>query len=225
MPTIADRLKQIHEQIRHAEQSYQRVENSVQLLAVSKTKPASAIVSAYQAGQRHFGENYVQEALIKQLELREFDVTWHFIGPIQSNKTKILATHFNWIHSVDNLKIAQRLSSQRPEFLPPLNICVQVNISDQTSKSGVTLADLPDLILQISELPNLALRGVMAIPAPQTDFTAQCEPYKKLVEAVRALKNEKLTTFSFGMSDDLDAAISQGSTLVRIGTALFGARN
>ncbi len=150
MPTIADRLKQIHEQIRHAEQSYQRVENSVQLLAVSKTKPASAIVSAYQAGQRHFGENYVQEALIKQLELREFDVTWHFIGPIQSNKTKILATHFNWIHSVDNLKIAQRLSSQRPEFLPPLNICVQVNISDQTSKSGVTLADLPDLILRVN---------------------------------------------------------------------------
>ena len=225
MPTIAHNLKQIHTQIRAAEQTYQRVENSVQLLAVSKTKPASSIVSAYQAGQRHFGENYVQEALNKQLELRAFDITWHFIGAIQSNKTKVLATHFDWIHCVDSLKIAQRLSSQRPDFLKPLNICVQVNISDESSKSGVTLDELADLVAQISELPNLKLRGVMAIPAPQSDFALQREPYRKLVAAVNTLKNENLTTFSFGMSDDLEAAIAEGSTLIRIGTALFGARN
>jgi pyridoxal phosphate enzyme (YggS family) len=225
MPTIAHNLKQIHTQIRAAEQTYQRVENSVQLLAVSKTKPASSIVSAYQAGQRHFGENYVQEALNKQLELRAFDITWHFIGAIQSNKTKVLATHFDWIHCVDSLKIAQRLSSQRPDFLQPLNICVQVNISDESSKSGVTLDELADLVAQISELPNLKLRGVMAIPAPQSDFALQREPYRKLVAAVNTLKNENLTTFSFGMSDDLEAAIAEDSTLIRIGTALFGARN
>jgi pyridoxal phosphate enzyme (YggS family) len=224
MPTIAHNLKQIHTQIHAAEQTYARVPNSVQLLAVSKTKSASTIVSAYQAGQRHFGENYVQEALSKQVELGAFDITWHFIGAIQSNKTKVLATHFDWIHCVENLKIAQRLSSQRPGFLPPLNICVQVNISYEMSKSGVTLEELPDLILQISALPNLVLRGVMAIPAPQTNFVAQREPYRKLVVAVKALKNENLTTFSFGMSDDLEAAIAEGSTLVRIGTALFGAR-
>ncbi|MEI6744864.1 MAG: YggS family pyridoxal phosphate-dependent enzyme [Methylococcaceae bacterium] len=224
MPTISHNLKQIHAQIRAAEQTYHRVENSVQLLAVSKTKPASSIVSAYQAGQRHFGENYVQEALNKQLELRAFDITWHFIGAIQSNKTKVLAANFDWIHCVDSLKIAQRLSSQRPNSLPPLNICVQVNISDESSKSGVTLDKLADLVLQISELPNLKLRGVMAIPAPQNDFSAQREPYRKLVAGVNDLKNENLTTFSFGMSDDLEAAIAEGSTLVRIGTALFGAR-
>jgi pyridoxal phosphate enzyme (YggS family) len=196
----------------------------VQLLAVSKTKPAQAIISAYHAGQRHFGENYVQEALLKQRELSALAITWHFIGPIQSNKTKVLATHFDWVHSVDNLKIAQRLSSQRPDFLPPLNVCVQVNISDETSKSGVTLNDLPELILGISVLPNLNLRGVMAIPAPHADFAAQREPYQQLVSAVKALNNPNLTTFSFGMSDDLDAAIAEGSTIVRIGTALFGAR-
>jgi pyridoxal phosphate enzyme (YggS family) len=224
MLTIQENLKQIHNKIRHAEQNYYRAENSVQLLAVSKTKPASAIVSAYQAGQRHFGENYVQEALNKQRELGAFSITWHFIGAIQSNKTKVLAAHFDWIHCVDNLKIAQRLSLQRPDFLPALNICVQVNISDESSKSGVTLDELADLILQISALPNLALRGVMAIPAPQTDFSKQREPYQKLVAAVKKLGNENLTTFSFGMSDDLEAAIAEGSTLVRIGTALFGTR-
>jgi pyridoxal phosphate enzyme (YggS family) len=225
MPTIANNLKQIHTQIRVAEQTYHRIENSVQLLAVSKTKPVSAVASAYQAGQRHFGENYVQEALSKQLELGAFDITWHFIGAIQSNKTKVLAAHFDWIHCVDSLKIAQRLSSQRPDVLPPLNICVQVNISDETSKSGVTLEELPDLASEILTLPNLVLRGVMAIPAPQMDFALQREPYQKLVAAVNALQTTGLTTFSFGMSDDLDAAIAEGSTLVRIGTALFGKRS
>jgi len=225
MPTIAFNLKQIHARIRVAEQTHHRAENSVQLLAVSKTKSASKIVSAYQAGQRHFGENYVQEALNKQLELGAFDITWHFIGAIQSNKTKVLATHFDWVHCVDSFKIAQRLSSQRPDFMSPLNICVQVNISNEESKSGISLEELPDLISQISNLPNLCLRGVMAIPAPQENFAKQREPYRKLVSTVKALKNETLTTFSFGMSDDLEAAIAEGSTLVRIGTALFGGRN
>lgn len=224
MPTIVSNLKQIHTQIQQAEQIYGREKNSVQLLAVSKTKPASMIASAYQAGQRHFGENYLQEALNKQRELGAYAITWHFIGAIQSNKTKLLATNFDWVHCVDSLKIAQRLSSQRPENLSPLNMCIQINISDEESKSGISLKELPDLVKKISVLPNLNLRGVMAIPAPETDFALQREPLKKLVDAVKALKNEKLKTFSFGMSDDLEAAIAEGSTLVRIGTALFGSR-
>lgn len=224
MPTIANNLKKIHAQIHHAEKIYHRAENAVQLIAVSKTKPTTAIVSAYHAGQRHFGENYVQEALNKQAELDAFDITWHFIGAIQSNKTKVLAAHFDWVHCVENVKIAERLNAQRPDFLAPLNVCIQVNISDETSKAGVKLEELADLILQISALPNLKLRGVMAIPAPQTDFVSQREPYQKLVEYVKNLKKEQLDTFSFGMSDDLEAAIAEGSTLVRIGTALFGQR-
>lgn len=224
MPTIAKNLKKIHSQIHQATVNYQREQNCVQLLAVSKTKPSSAIASAYQAGQRHFGENYLQEALNKQIELSTFDITWHFIGAIQSNKTKLLATHFDWVHCVDSLKIAQRLNEQRPKNLPPLNICIQINISNEDSKAGIMLEQLPDLITPISLLPNLALRGVMAIPKPQNDFFAQREPYQKLVKAVDELKNVSLTTFSFGMSDDLDAAIAEGSTMVRIGTALFGSR-
>jgi pyridoxal phosphate enzyme (YggS family) len=225
MPTIAHNIKQIHAQIQQAQQTYHREKNSIQLLAVSKTKPASAIVSAYQAGQRHFGENYLQEALNKQCELSGYSITWHFIGAIQSNKTKLLATHFDWVHCVDSLKIAERLSWQRPENLPPLNICIQVNISNEESKAGSLLEELPELVAQISQLPNLNLRGVMAIPAPQNHFAAQCEPYRKLVTTVKALKNENLTTFSFGMSDDLEAAIAEGSTIVRIGTAVFGERH
>lgn len=225
MPKIIENFKQIQSRIRHAEQTYQRRENSVQLLAVSKTKPAEAIASAYQIGQRHFGENYLQEALNKQQQLGHFDIAWHFIGAIQSNKTKWLAAHFDWVHCVDNVKIAQRLSSQRPEHLPPLNICIQVNVSNEDSKSGISLEKLGELAAEVSQFPRLTLRGVMAIPAPQLDFNAQREPYRTLVSAVRALNNETLTTFSFGMSDDLEAAISEGSTLVRIGTALFGSRN
>jgi len=222
---ISSQLNKIQAQIHLAEITHNRVAHSVNLLAVSKTKPASDIACAYRAGQRHFGENYVQEALLKQDCLSAFDITWHFIGPIQSNKTKMLATKFDWVHSVDDVKIAQRLSAQRPDFLAPLNICLQVNISDEESKSGVKLHELPDLIATVSTLPNLALRGVMAIPSPQSNFYAQREPYKKLVSAVNALNIPELTAFSFGMSDDLEAAIAEGSTWVRIGTALFGSRN
>lgn len=221
---INQRLEQIHLQIKQAESNYQRKPGSVNLLAVSKTKPAEDIVAAYQAGQRHFGENYYQEALKKQQALGAFDITWHFIGPIQSNKTKPLASHFDWVHSVDSLKIAKRLSEQRPDHLAPLNVCLQVNISGEFSKSGIALDELPELCAQVAQLPGLRLRGVMAIPLPEDDFEKQRLPYKSLYNAVIQLANPSLDTFSFGMSGDLEAAIAEGATLVRVGTALFGAR-
>lgn len=225
MTTITQRLKQIRTQISDAERACNRQPGSVLLLAVSKTKPAEDIAAAYQSGQRHFGENYLQEALRKQQELGAYDITWHFIGPIQSNKTKALATHFDWVHSVDSLKIAQRLSEQRPLHLHPLNICLQVNISDEQSKSGITLDELPQLCDLVAKLPNLKLRGVMAIPAPQQNFEQQRLPYKTLYRAVAKLGQVQLDTFSFGMTGDLKAAIAEGSTMVRIGTALFGERD
>jgi pyridoxal phosphate enzyme (YggS family) len=221
---IHSRLKHLLVQIRQAEIAYNRKPESVLLLAVSKTKSAKDIAAAYQAGQRHFGESYCQEALKKQQELGAFDITWHFIGPVQSNKTKVLATHFAWVHSVDSLKIAKRLSEQRPIALPPLNICLQVNISGEQSKSGITLTELPQLCELVSELPNIKLRGVMAIPMPEEDFELQRQPYKTLYQAVAKLNNPELNTYSFGMSGDLNAAIAEGATIVRIGTALFGAR-
>lgn len=221
---IHSRLKHLLVQIRQAEIAYNRKPESVLLLAVSKTKSAKDIAAAYQAGQRHFGESYCQEALKKQQDLGAFDITWHFIGPVQSNKTKVLATHFAWVHSVDSLKIAKRLSEQRPSALPPLNICLQVNISGEKSKSGITLTELPQLCELVSELPNIKLRGVMAIPMPEEDFELQRQPYKTLYQAVAKLNNPELNTYSFGMSGDLNAAIAEGATIVRIGTALFGAR-
>jgi pyridoxal phosphate enzyme (YggS family) len=224
MSTIIQSLQQLHAQIQHAELRYQRPSGCVLLLAVSKSKPASMIATAYQAGQRHFGESYLQEALSKQQTLGAFAITWHFIGPIQSNKTKAIARHFDWVHSVDNLKIARRLSEQRPCHLARLNICLQVNISDEASKCGVRLHELAELCEQVAMLPNIKLRGVMAIPAPSFSFEQQCQPYKTLYQAVKKLNKPELDTFSFGMSDDIDAAIAEGSTIVRIGTALFGIR-
>lgn len=224
MKDIKQRLAKINSQIRHAEFAAGREKGSVALLAVSKTKPASDIVSAYQSGQRHFGESYLQEALQKQHELASFNISWHFIGPIQSNKTKAIATNFSWVHSVDRLKIAKRLSEQRPKHLPALNICLQVNISAEESKSGVKLDELAQLIAEVSDLPNLKLRGVMTIPEPESNYDAQCKPYQMLYQAVQQLKYPDIDTFSFGMTGDLKAAIAEGSTIVRIGTALFGAR-
>ena len=221
---IHSSLKNIIAQIRQAEIVYKRKPESVLLLAVSKTKSAKDIAAAYQAGQRHFGESYCQEALKKQQELGAFDITWHFIGPVQSNKTKGLATHFSWVHSVDSLKIAKRLSEQRPSALTPLNICLQVNISGELSKSGINLNELQQLCKQVAVLPNIKLRGVMAIPMPVEDFERQRLPYKLLYQAAVKLDNPELDTFSFGMSGDLKAAIAEGATIVRIGTALFGAR-
>ena len=221
---IKNQLNDILAQISQAEQTYSRTPGAVLLLAVSKTKSAQAIAEAYQAGQRHFGENYCQEAVGKQKELGAYDITWHFIGPIQSNKTKLIANHFSWVHSVDSIKIAQRLSAQRSHFLPPLNICLQVNISGEPTKSGIVLSELAELSQSIATLPNLVLRGVMAVPEPESDFEKQRQPFRALYQAVAELNNPALDTFSFGMSADLNAAIAEGATIVRIGTALFGAR-
>lgn len=224
MDSLAERFQHTRSQIRHAISIAGRPRDCVQLLAVSKTKPASDIAALYRLGQRHFAENYLQEALLKQQQLAAFNITWHFIGPIQSNKTKPIACHFDWVHSVDRLKIAQRLSEQRPEHLSPLNICLQVNISNEASKSGVTIAELPALVAAVSELPRLRLRGVMAIPEPESNYAKQRQPYRLLYQAVQQLNRPDLDSFSFGMSGDVKAAIMEGATLVRIGTALFGER-
>ncbi|AMW80964.1 YggS family pyridoxal phosphate-dependent enzyme [Pseudomonas yamanorum] len=224
MSTIADNISLVSERIRAAAQASQRDADSVHLLAVSKTKPAQAVREAYAAGLRDFGENYLQEALGKQAELTDLPLSWHFIGPIQSNKTRAIAENFAWVHSVDRLKIAQRLSEQRPADLPPLNICIQVNVSGEASKSGCTPADLPALAEAISALPRLKLRGLMAIPEP-TDDRAEQDAAFATVRDLQASLNLGLDTLSMGMSHDLESAIAQGATWVRIGTALFGARD
>ncbi|MBV4473043.1 YggS family pyridoxal phosphate-dependent enzyme [Pseudomonas sp. B2M1-30] len=224
MSTIADNIQLVSSRIRNATQAAGRDENSVQLLAVSKTKPAEALREAYAAGLRDFGENYLQEALGKQLELADLPLIWHFIGPIQSNKTRSIAEHFAWVHSVDRLKIAQRLSEQRPADLPPLNICIQVNVSGEASKSGCTPQDLPALAQAISALPRLKLRGLMAIPEPTEDRAEQDAAFAA-VQKLQASLDLPLDTLSMGMSHDLESAIAQGATWVRIGTALFGARD
>jgi len=224
MSTIADNILQVSSRIQAATAAAGRSENSVQLLAVSKTKPAQDLREAHAAGLRDFGENYLQEALGKQLELADLPLIWHFIGPIQSNKTRAIAEHFDWVHSVDRLKIAQRLSEQRPAELPPLNICIQVNVSGEASKSGCTPADLPALAEAISTLPRLKLRGLMAIPEPTEDRAEQDAAFAA-VQRLQASLNLPLDTLSMGMSHDLESAIAQGATWVRIGTALFGARD
>jgi pyridoxal phosphate enzyme (YggS family) len=224
MSTIADNISQVMARIQAGAQAAQRPADSIGLLAVSKTKPAAAVREAYAAGIRDFGENYLQEALAKQQELADLPLCWHFIGPIQSNKTRAIAENFAWVHSVDRLKIAQRLSEQRPAGLPPLNICIQVNISGEASKSGCEPADLQALATAIAALPNLRLRGLMAIPEPLEDRAAQDAAFA----SVRTLQEHlqlPLDTLSMGMSHDLEAAIAQGATWVRIGTALFGARD
>ena len=224
MSTIADNIGQVSQRIRAAADAVQRDANSIHLLAVSKTKPAQALREAYAAGMCDFGENYLQEALGKQAELTDLPLSWHFIGPIQSNKTRAIAENFAWVHSVDRLKIAQRLSEQRPADLPPLNICIQVNVSGEASKSGCTPADLPALARAISALPRLKLRGLMAIPEPTEDRTEQDAAFAA-VRDLQASLNLPLDTLSMGMSHDLESAIAQGATWVRIGTALFGARD
>ncbi|MCF5707041.1 YggS family pyridoxal phosphate-dependent enzyme [Pseudomonas syringae] len=224
MSTIAANISTLEQRIRTASLAVQRDPASVGLLAVSKTKPSSALREAYAAGLRDFGENYLQEALGKQAELADLPLCWHFIGPIQSNKTRAIAEHFDWVHSVDRLKIAQRLSEQRPENLEPLNICIQVNVSGEASKSGCTPEDLPALVAAISDLPRLRLRGLMAIPEPTEDKTEQ-EAAFAVVRTLQDQLDVPLDTLSMGMSHDLEAAIAQGATWVRIGTALFGARD
>ena len=224
MSTIADNIAEVEARIRAAALAVQRDVTSIHLLAVSKTKPAGALREAHAAGIRDFGENYLQEARAKQLELADLPLCWHFIGPIQSNKTRDIAEHFAWVHSVDRLKIAQRLSEQRPANLPPLNICIQVNVSGEASKSGCTPADLPALAAAISALPRLKLRGLMAIPEPTEDRAEQDAAFAT-VRTLQESLNMGLDTLSMGMSHDLESAIAQGATWVRIGTALFGARD
>ena len=224
MSTIAENIAKVGARIREAAQASQHNLADIGLLAVSKTKPAAAIREAHAAGLRDFGENYLQEALEKQTELSDLPLIWHFIGPIQSNKTRPIAEHFDWVHSVDRLKIAQRLSEQRPAHLPSLNICLQVNVSAEDSKSGCSPEALPELAKAVAALPNLRLRGLMAIPEPTDDIAAQHAAFAHL----RQLRDDlglDLDTLSMGMSHDLEAAIAEGATWVRIGTALFGARD
>jgi len=226
MTDIEDNLARVRERIRCAELAHGRVSGSVQLLAVSKTQPAAALHAAVAAGQTRFGESYVQEALDKIGELKGLGIEWHFIGPIQSNKTKAIAGHFDWVHSIDRLKTARRLSEQRPEALAPLNVCLQVNVSGESSKSGVAIADLEPLADAVVALPRLRLRGLMAIPAPCSDFDRQREPFRRLRRAFDELRRREpaLDTLSMGMSADMEAAIAEGATMVRIGTAIFGTR-
>lgn len=224
MSTIAENSATVLERIAAASRTAGRDPATVGLLAVSKTKPAAALREAAAAGLRDFGENYLQEALDKQGELADLPLAWHFIGPIQSNKTRAIAGHFDWVHSVDRLKIAQRLAEQRPAERGPLNICLQVNVSGEASKSGCHPDDLPALAAAVSQLPNLRLRGLMAIPEPTDDPAEQRAAFARLRTLSEAL-NLGLDTLSMGMSQDLEAAIAEGATWVRIGTALFGARD
>ena len=226
MQNIEKNLIEIRNQIEQSAEQYQRDIKTISLLAVSKKKPPDDLRKAYEYGQRDFGENFLQEAQAKMLGLADLDIVWHFIGPVQSNKTKILAESFDWVHCVDRLKIAQRLSHQRPESSPPLNICIQVNIDGETTKSGVALDQINDLAISINQLPGIKLRGLMAIPAQRPDFDSQCEPFAKLALALLDLQQSGLDcdTLSMGMSGDMQAAIAEGSTLVRIGSAIFGER-
>ncbi len=229
MSHIADNLLAVHARIEHAARNANRAPDSISLLAVSKTFPAADIRAAFAAGQRAFGENYVQESLAKIEALGDLraDMEWHFIGPLQSNKTRPVAEHFDWVHSVDRLKIAERLSEQRPDALPPLNVCLQVNVSGESSKSGVAPEEALALARAIAALPKLRLRGLMSIPEPASDQQAQREPHRRLRQLYETLRAQgiELDTLSMGMSGDLEAAVLEGATIVRIGTAIFGQRD
>lgn len=228
MATIPDRLQRVRDRISQACSRFGRPDDSVTLLAVSKTFPGVTVREAFAAGQRRFGENYVQEGVTKIAELADLraEIEWHMIGPVQSNKTRVVAEHFDWVHTVDRLKVAERLSAQRPTDLRPLQVCVQVNTSGEASKSGVAPAEALALARAVAALPRLQLRGVMALPAPSIDPAVQ----RAELAAVRAVYDDlraaglPLDTLSMGMSQDLETAIELGSTLVRVGTALFGQR-
>lgn len=232
MSKIRDNLQTIGVKLQQYLTQYQRPTNSVELLAVSKRHSIDKIREAYDFGQRAFGENYVQELLDKNQQLNDLSIEWHFIGPLQSNKAKKIAEVASWVHAVDRFKIAQRLSDNRPEHLPPLSICLQVNISKEESKSGITPDELMPLAVQIVQLPRIKLRGLMVIPAPESDFSKQRAVFAKVAELKSSLENHlqengvsiKLDTLSMGMSNDIEAAIAEGATIVRVGTAIFGQR-
>lgn len=227
MTAIASNLQAVNLAIAQAARTARRRAEDVALLAVSKSFPATAVREAYQAGQRIFGESYLQEALGKIEALRDLPLEWHFIGPIQSNKTRVIAENFAWVHSVDRLKIAERLSAQRPQNLPPLNVCLQVNISAEDSKSGVAQDEVAGLAQAVAHLPHLKLRGLMAIPAPVEGLAGQRKPFAQLRELMQQLNAQGLAldTLSMGMSYDLEAAVLEGATIVRVGTAIFGERH
>lgn len=223
---IIQNLHDVHQRINHAEQQYGRVVGAVKLLAVSKTQSAEKIRIAFAAGQPLFGENYLQEALAKQAQLMDLAIEWHFIGPIQSNKTRLIAAHFNWVHTVSRIEIAKKLNNQRPTPLTPLNICIQVNVSGEQTKEGILPEQVEQFAAQIINLPNLCWRGLMTIPAPTLDVMQQRQQFAKMQQLFASLKQRYplLDTLSMGMSADLDAAIAEGATMLRIGTAIFGKR-
>ncbi|OLO11495.1 YggS family pyridoxal phosphate enzyme [Chromohalobacter japonicus] len=227
--TIAESLERTRQRLTHALASAGRDGEDACLLAVSKTQPAASVRQAFAAGQRAFGENYLQEALDKQASLDDLEgIVWHFIGPLQSNKTRAVAEHFQWVHTIDRARIATRLDAQRPAALEPLNVCLQVNVSGEASKSGVTPEALPALADAVVALPRLRLRGLMTLPAPSDDPVAQRRPFAELRTLLETLRQRHpqapLDTLSMGMSGDLEAAILEGATLVRLGTAIFGQR-
>jgi pyridoxal phosphate enzyme (YggS family) len=227
MTAIVSNLQAIRLAIAQSAHAAQRDPADIMLLAVSKTFPTEAVREAYMAGQQAFGENYVQEALDKITALRDLPLEWHFIGPIQSNKTRVIAENFAWVHGVDRLKIAQRLSEQRPPELPALNICLQVNVSGEDSKSGVAPDEAAALARAVCQLPRLKLRGLMAIPAPADDEPAQRAPFAQLRQLAQTISEQGITldTLSMGMSHDYAAAIQEGATIIRVGTAIFGKRD
>ena len=226
MNNIEKNLRHIKDRMSAAAKACGRNPESVSLLAVSKKKPAADIRKAYASGQRSFGENYLQEALQKMQELEDLDISWHFIGAIQSNKTRSIAEAFDWAHCIDRAKIARRLSEQRPSQLAPLNVCIQVNIDHESSKAGIDLEALPDLAQEIAALPGIRLRGLMSIPEPRADVEGQREAFSRLAAAMQELRQKGIDcdTLSMGMTGDMEAAINEGSTIVRIGTAIFGER-
>ncbi|WP_322030773.1 YggS family pyridoxal phosphate-dependent enzyme [Paraburkholderia sp. J76] len=229
MTDLSHNLEAVRERIAAAARNAGRDPQGVALLAVSKTFPAQDVRAAHAAGQRAFGENYVQESVDKIEVLADLraSIEWHFIGPLQSNKTRPVAERFDWVHSVDRLKIAERLSSQRPAGMAPLNVCLQVNVSGEASKSGVTPQEAQQVARQIAALPNLRLRGLMSIPEPESSLEAQRAPHRRLRDLFDSLRAEGLAldTLSMGMSADLEAAVLEGATIVRVGTAIFGARD
>lgn len=227
MKNIGKNLNHIHKQITAAARACNRDPDSILLLAVSKRKPASDIRSAWQAGQKDFGENYLQEAQEKMADLSDLEINWHFIGAIQSNKTRNIAESFDWVHCIDRAKIARRLSEQRPAGMKPLNACIQVNVDHESSKAGIDLSEVSELASAIHTLPGIRLRGLMTIPAPQETTEQQRVAFAKLAAALAQLQKQGINcdTLSMGMTQDMEAAIMEGSTLVRIGTAIFGERN
>ncbi len=231
MSAIVTRLQAVQTQVAEAVRKAARPPESVCLLAVSKTKPLADVLAAADAGQVHFGENYVQEGVDKILATVDRHLTWHFIGPLQSTKPRLVAGHFDWVHSIERLKIAERLSAQRPAHLQPLQVCVQVNVSGEASKSGCAPEEAVELCALIARLPGLQLRGLMAIPEPCDDPVEQRRPFRQLREIFETIRRTVLSpdapfdTLSMGMTHDLEAAIAEGATIVRIGTAIFGERN